>query len=246
MASFMDTLFGTADTAASDAAKRQQGITSAYKTGVSKALSPYSSLASSADQQGLFSNYLAGLTSSNPSQYAVSANDYALSAPDVSASAVQSYLDPSIDYQTKQATGSVEASQAGKGGLFSGAAGKEISSTAQDIAKTGWENAYNKARTAGLDANTAASGNFGQALQAGQFANLLGQQGVENLGTAYSTAMEPLNTSTQSQLDMLNTLFGTQSGLNQQQMQGQFADTGLFSSLLNAGVNLGSKAMAGA
>ena len=47
--------------------------------------------------------------------------------------------------------------------------------------------------------------------------------------------MGPLGTLTQAQLDKLATIFGSESGLGQQQLQSQMADTGNFTKLLSAG-----------
>lgn len=231
MAGFMDWMFGTADTAGSDAQKRQQGITTNYQTGVNTALQPLQNIAGSADQQGLFSQYLSGLQNANPQQFSVSSPT--MSAPDVSASAVSSFLDPSIDYQTAQAAQGIQASAAGQGGLFSGAVGQELATDAQNRAQMGWDNAYNKAHAAGLDTNTATQGNFSNQLAGAGFNSGLASQNLANMGTAYGTAMDPLNAVTQNQLDMQNTLFGANTGMNQQQMQGQYADQGMFDDLLN-------------
>ena len=52
--------------------------------------------------------------------------------------------------------------------------------------------------------------------------------------------MDPINTRAQGMMDMAGTMYGSQSGMNQQQMQGQMADTGYFGDILGAGAKIGS------
>lgn len=230
--------FGTAGSAGQDAANRQRAIMGEYQGAVSGALSPYESLSSVGQAQGAQSALLQALQGSNPMQYSVDPRAYAQSAPDVSAGAVRSFLDPAMDYEMQQAQGAIEESAAGRGGLFSGAAGRELQQARQGLARTGWSNAFDRARTAGLDANAARQGTFGQLLGAGQFNSGLMAQRLGNLGSAYNTTMAPINMLAQNRMDMANTMLGAQTGLNQQQMQGQYADRGVFSDLLGAGAQI--------
>ena len=52
--------------------------------------------------------------------------------------------------------------------------------------------------------------------------------------------MDPINTKAQGTMDMAGTLYGSQSGMSQQQMQGQMADTGYFGDILGAGAKIGA------
>lgn len=49
--------------------------------------------------------------------------------------------------------------------------------------------------------------------------------------------LEPLGTYSQGLIDMAGTQYGAQTGLSQQGMQMQGADTGMFNTLLGAGAN---------
>jgi hypothetical protein len=58
---------------------------------------------------------------------------------------IQKFLDPSMDFQIKQATGAVEGSAANAGGLFSSATGKAVADRSQEIAKQSWKEALQAA-----------------------------------------------------------------------------------------------------
>lgn len=236
-------VLGTADSAISDAMKRQHGIDTEYQQQVQSALTPYQQLANGVDTSQYFRDYLSGLTGSNNQQYAVDASQYQQTAPDVSAATVQGYLDPSINYQMDTAQSGVEASAAGKGGLFSGAAGQDISNARQAIAQQGWSDAFGRARQAGLDANSATGSNFAGLMAANQFNQGLAQQDLTNRGTAFETAMQPTSAISQANLDMANTMYSGKTGLSQQQMQGQLADTGLLANVAGGFANMFSSRM---
>lgn len=235
MASFGDFLFGTSDSAVSDATKRQQGIDTAYEGKVNTALAPYEQLSDLQGATEAQKAYTSGLMDMDTDQYKVQqANlNTGNALGDVS-----SFMDPSLGYQMDQATKQVESSQAGKGGLFSGAAGKSIAGATQEIAEQGYSDAYNRANQALQQSNAAKL----QQQQAGQSAgtyNLgLDTTKIGAAGQAYNTLMEPISTVAQGKMDTAGTIYGSQSGMSQQQMQGQMADTGYFGDILGFGAKL--------
>ena len=235
MASFGDFLFGTSGDAISDATKRQQGIDKTYEDKVTGALQPYDQLSDLQGATEAQKAYTSGLMNMDTDQYKTQAAQ--LDTGNALGS-VDQFMDPSIDYQMEQATKQVESSQAGKGGLFSGAAGKSIALATQKIAEQGYSDAYNRADQALKQSNQARL----QQQQAGQSAgtyNLgLDTTGLEAKGQAYNTFMDPINTRAQGMMDMAGTIYGSQSGMNQQKMQGQMADTGYFGDILNFGAKL--------
>lgn len=238
-----DWLFGSADDASSDAAARQQAATEAYTAGVDTAMKPYAQLTDVNKTKKLQTDYVSGLENLDTDQYR--ANAAQLDTGNVLGD-VSSYLDPSIDAQMKAATRSVESSQAGKGGLFSGAAGNEIASKTQEIAEQGYGDAYSRANQAQQQANAAKLQQQNATQNAGTYNLGLDTTGVNATGTALDTMMSPLGTLTQAQLDKLATVFGAESGLGQQQLQGQLSDTGHFSELLSAAATVaGSQAKKG-
>ena len=52
--------------------------------------------------------------------------------------------------------------------------------------------------------------------------------------------MDPINTRAQGTMDIARTMYGSQSNMSQQQMQGQMADTGYFGNILSAGAKIGA------
>ena len=222
-------LYGASETALSDAANRQAGLNTQYSQDVNAALQPLSEMAGSVDTGGLFSQYLSKLQNYDPTQFSVDASQYTNSAP--TAQQIQANLDPSINYQIQQANNATEASAAGRGGLFSGAAGQELANNARSMAETGWNNARDYTANQNFQNNQA---NFNNQLNASNLNNGLFSQQLQNYGQAYETGMQPLSALMQSNLDKANTLYGTQSGLNQQQMQGQFTQKGYFGDALGA------------
>lgn len=235
MASFGDWLFGTSGDAISDATARQQGIDKTYEDKVTGALQPYEQLSDLQGATEAQKAYTSGLMNMDTDQYKVQQAN--LNTGNALGD-VNSFMDPSLDYQMEQATKQVESSQAGKGGLFSGAAGKSIAGATQKIAEQGWGDAYNRANQALQQSNQAKL----QQQQAGQSAgtyNLgLDTTKIGAAGQAYNTLMEPISTVSQGKMDTAGTIYGSQSGMSQQQMQGQLADTGYFGDLLGFGAKL--------
>ena len=235
MASFTDFMFGTSRDAIGDAADRQKGFDTEYQGSINKALDPYNKLSDVEGAVNAQKAYVGGLQNLDTDQYKVGTAqlDTGNALGDVS-----SFMDPSLNYQMEQATKQVESSQAGKGGLFSGAAGKSIAGATQKIAEQGWGDAYNRANQALQQSNQAKL----QQQQAGQSAgtyNLgLDTTGINAQGQAYNTLMEPISTVAQTQMDTAGTIYGSQSGMNQQKMQGQLADTGYFGDILGFGAKL--------
>ena len=222
-------LFGASETALGDAKSRQDALNAQYSQSVDAALQPLANMAGSANAGGLFSQYLSKLQSYDPTQFSVDASQYTNADP--TNEQIQANLDPSINYQIQQANNATEASAAGRGGLFSGAAGQELANNARSMAETGWNNARDYTANQNFQNNQA---NFQNRLNASNLNSGLFSQQLQNYGQAYETGMQPLSALMQSQLDKANTMYGTQSGLNQQQMQGQFTQKGYLGDVLGA------------
>lgn len=235
MAGFMDTLFGTANTAGSDARERQQGITSTYTGSVQSALQPYQDMAGQVDTTGLFGDYINKLNAMNTDKYKVGAQtlDTSNVLGDVSA-----YLDPSITYQQEAARKGIEASQAGSGGLFSGAAGQEIANKQGQIAATGWSDAYAKAQAQKANENALRIQQQGLNTGVGTYNLGLDTTQIGAQGQALDRALGNVGTISQGNIDLANTIFGADTGLSQQRMQGQYADKGIFGDIVKGGVDI--------
>jgi len=235
-------LFGTADQALPQARARQAGIDQRLTGAMGQALSPYRSMAQGSGLDSIFSNYLRESMGQDPSQYRVNAPNMQYQNP---LESVNQYLDPSMDFQMQQAQRGVEASAAGRGGLFSGAAGNQIAQNTQQIAQQGWGDAFNRAEQQRQAALGVQQQNFQNRMQGGQFNLGLDQTRLGNMGNALQAAYQPTNALAQGQMDLASQLYGTQSGMNQQQMQGQLANRGVFGDVLGAGANIFSAYLAG-
>lgn len=235
MAGFTDWLFGTADTAYSDAAKRQQQYNQQYQGAVTQALQPYQELSNVGQTKDLQQQYVQGLSGLDTDQYKVSAPTYDTSS--VSDTDVQALIDPNVEYQKKSARESLESSAAGKGGLFSSGLGKSVATSDEQLSAQAYNDAYNKALAEKNRQNTIKQQQFGTNTSAGTYNLGLDTTGINAAGQAYQTMMEPLGTYSQGLMDMAGTQYGAQTGLSQQGMQMQGADTGMFNTLLGAGAN---------
>lgn len=235
MASFSDILFGTSGSAVSDAQKKQQGINERYQGAITSAIDPYKQLTNAQQTQDLQQGLVGGLTGLDTDQYKSQAAQ--LQSGDV-LNDVSGYLDPSIEYQQQQAQKGVEASAAGRGGLFSGAVGQEIADKTRSIAEQGWGQAYDRANAAQQTANQTALQQQQAQQSAGQY-NLgmdTSKLGVQE--QAYNTMLEPMGAYSQALMDTAGTMYGSQTGLNQQALQAQAADKGYFSDILGTGAKL--------
>lgn len=235
MAGFTEWMFGTADDAYSDAAARQDEYNRQYQRSVNKALQPYNELTNVDQTKALQQEYVGGLTNLNTDQYKVTAPTYDTSS--VSDTDVQSLIDPNVEYQKKSARESLESSAAGKGGLFSSGLGKSVATSDEQLSAQAYNDAYNKALAEKNRQNQIAQTQFGTNTAAGTYNLGMDTTGINAAGTAYQTMMEPLNTTTQAQIDMAGTQYGANTGLSQQGMQMQGADTGMLNTLLGAGAN---------
>ena len=235
MAGFSDWLWGTSDTAYSDAAKRQQQYNQQYQGAVTQALQPYQELSNVGQTKDLQQQYVQGLSGLNTDQYKVSAPTYDTSS--VSDTDVQALIDPNVEYLKKSARESLESSVAGKGGLFSSGLGKSVATSDEQLSAQAYNDAYNKALAEKNRQNTIKQQQFGTNTSAGTYNLGLDTTGINAAGQAYQTMMEPLGTYSQGLMDMAGTQYGAQTGLSQQGMQMQGADTGMFNTLLGAGAN---------
>lgn len=235
MASFSDILFGTSGSAVSDAQKKQQGINEQYQGAITSAIDPYKQLTNAQQTQDLQQGLVGGLTGLNTDQYKSQAAQ--LQSGDVLGN-VQGYLDPSMEYQQQQAKKGVESSAAGRGGLFSGAVGQEIADKTRSIAEQGWGQAYDRANAAQQTANQTALQQQQAQQSAGQYNLGMDTSKLGAQEQAYNTMLEPMGAYSQALMDTAGTMYGSQTGLNQQALQAQAADKGYFSDILGTAAKI--------
>lgn len=235
MASFSDILFGSSGSAVSDAQKKQQGINEQYQGAITSAIDPYKQLTNAQQTQELQQGLVGGLTGLNTDQYKTQAAQ--LQSGGV-LNDVSGYLDPSIEYQQQQAQKGVESSAAGRGGLFSGAVGQEIADKTRSIAEQGWGQAYDRANAAQQTANQTALQQQQAQQSAGQYNLGMDTSKLGAQEQAYNTMLEPMGAYSQALMDTAGTMYGSQTGINQQALQAQAADKGYFSDILGTGAKL--------
>lgn len=241
---FSKFLFGTAGDAYSDAANRQNQYNTQYQTAVGNALSPYQQLTDVNQTRGLQQQFVNGLSNLNTDQYKVNAPQYNTSS--VTDSDVQSLIDPNVAYQKQSAQKALESTSAGKGGLFSSGLGKSVATSDEQLSAQAYSNAYDKALAEKNRQNTIAQQQFGTNTNAGTYNLGMDTTGINAVGNAYQTMMEPMGVYSQGMMDLAGTQYGAQTGLSQQGMQNQAADTGYFGDLLNLGVTGAKSALLGA
>lgn len=123
---------------------------------------------------------------------------------------IQSFMDPSMEFQIREATRAVEGSAANAGKLFSSSTGKGIADRSQEIARQSWKEALQAAlqdRAYGASEHQRAIDNA-RAVQA-QKANIWGQQAglqgqLANMGFGATQALA--NTGTQALSDAYRTM----------------------------------------
>lgn len=154
--------------------------------------------------------YTSAASSANPEQYKIDQSMGAQTFTDASTKA-QSYLDPSIAYQQESARKNIEESAAGQGGLYSGAAAREIAADTAKIAEQGYQQAFENAASEETRKNAAATQGQSNAQSAGNYNVGLTQTDIANKKDVYGTEREVMDTWSSGQSDLNKTLYGGQT-----------------------------------
>lgn len=205
--------------------RQMAAATDEYTGAQNQVLDAYGNLYTPEGVASAKTGYTSALTSADPTQYSVNASDYQSTYSDP-LSSWKRYLDPSIAYQQESARKNVEESAAGQGGLYSGSAANEISRNVADIASTGYNDAYNKARQAGQDVNTISGENFSRNVNAGNYNSALAQTNISNLGTAYGAERDLMDTQMSGISDLNKTRYDAATGMAQTNLSGALGQTG--------------------
>lgn len=122
---------------------------------------------------------------------------------------IQQWLDPNVDYRIQRAANAIENSAAGRNQLLSGATQKRLQDRSQQIAQEAWDSA----RTAGLNAFTANESAKQAEASSGQNAinNILSMYN-SNLGAKTGLESQGLQMR-QNQADQLMNYYGTRANL---------------------------------
>ena len=192
--------------------------TGAYTDSQGKVLQNYDDLWSQEGVAGAKTAYTDAATAANPEQWQVAQGAGAQTYTDANDMA-RSYLDPSIAYQQEAARKNVEESAAGQGGLYSGAAAREIAADTAKIAETGWQQAFQNAASEQTRANTAATTTQQNAISAGNYNSALTQTNLGNMKDVYGTEREVMDLWSSGQSDLNKTNLSTQQQIANAKLQ---------------------------
>ena len=196
-----------------------------YTEGQGKILQGYDGLWSQEGVSAAKDNYTDALNNANPGQYKVDRGAGAQTYTDAKDMA-QSYLDPSIAYQQESARKNVEESAAGQGGLYSGAAAREIAQETADIGAKGWQQAFQNAASEQTRANDAVTHTQQNAITAGNYNNGLDQDGINLKKDAYGVEREVMDLWGQGQSDLNRTQYDSAKDLAKMRLQQRLGDSG--------------------
>lgn len=219
-----------------------KGATQNYAANQENLLGNYSSLWNLGDIQQAQQKYQDALNNTKASDYSVDASVGQQSAVDP-LSTWKQYLDPSIAYQQEAARKNVEESAAGQGGLYSGAAAREIAANTADIASTGATNAMNMARQNALDNNAVAQTNLNNQINAGNYNVGLQDTDINRLFSAYGIGKDAMDTDIAGRSELNKTKLDSTLNAANLQLQsklGTSQDEDLWGSILGA-ADAGSK-----
>lgn len=192
--------------------------TGEYTDAQGKVLQNYDDLWSQEGVSEAKTAYTDAASSANPEQWQVAQGAGAQTYTDAKDMA-QSYLDPSIAYQQEAARKNVEESAAGQGGLYSGAAAREIAADTAKIAETGWQTAFQNAASEQTRANTVATQGQTNAMNAGQYNSDLTQTNLGNMKDVYGTEREVMDLWSGGQSDLNKTQLSTQQQIANAKLQ---------------------------
>lgn len=204
---------------------QMQGAMDQYQKSQGEVLSGYDDLWDLGEVKSAKTAYTSAASSANPEQWQVDQNAGAQTYTDAKDMA-QSYLDPSIKFQQEAARKNVEESAAGQGGLYSGAAAREIAADVADIASTGWQQAFQNAASEQTRANTAATQGLQNKMSAGNYNSNLTQTDIANKKDVYGTEREVMDTWASGQSDLNKTLYGGQTAAAQTALQAGLGESG--------------------
>jgi len=217
-------------TAVSRAALREydQGMGSAmnaYQGAQGKVLGQYDDLWDIGTVKGAKGAYTGAASSADPMQWQVDQGAGAQVYTDAKDMA-RDYLDPSIAYQQEAARKNVEESAAGQGGLYSGAAAREIAADTAKIAEQGYQQAFQNAASEQNRRNAATTQTQANAMGAGNYNMGLSQTNLGNLEDVYDTEREVMDMWSSGQSDLNRTALTAQQQAANARLQGRLGTAG--------------------
>lgn len=209
-----------------------------YVEGVDSVKSGYNELGSFTDTKEAQGAYQGALGDLDPTKYNVGAPKFdTTNTLDVT----QQFLDPSKDLAIKEAGEQIQASAAGRGGLFSGATGKALANSAADIASKYWGEAFDRAQGELNRGNAITGKQFDADMTAGKYNLGLDEKNIDLKKASYDDYLGNFDTTNQLELDKLSTIFGVDTETAKamlEAMMGEGTDDGTITKLLDSAESL--------
>jgi hypothetical protein len=212
------------------------GAMDQYQASQQGVLNPYSQLYTTEGVKSAQDAFTGAARSANPMQYGIS-QSMGQQTYTPALDSWKEYLDPSIAYQQEAARKNVEESAAGQGGLYSGAAAREIAGDVANIGQQGFQQALQNAQNEQSRANQVSTQNLSNAMSAGNYNVGLGQTNIGNLGSVYGTQRDVMDTFSSGMSDLNRARYGGQTSAANAALQAQLAGSSggdMWGDILNA------------
>lgn len=208
------------------------GATNRYGAGVDGVKQGYNALGGLTNTLESQKAYQGALGDLDPTKYNVGAPTYdTTNTLDV----VNQYLDPSMNLAIKEAGDQIQASAAGRGGLYSGATGNALAQSASDIASKYWGQSFDRAQGELNRGNAITGQQFTSDMAAGKYNLGLDEANIDLKKRSYDDYKGNFDTANQLELDKLATIFGVDTQTAQAMLEagmGEGTDGGFLNNLL--------------
>jgi hypothetical protein len=208
------------------------GATTRYGAGVDGVKQGYNALGgltNTLESQGAYQGALGAL---DPTKYNVNAPTYDTTK---TLDVVNQYLDPSMNLAIKEAGDQIQASAAGRGGLYSGSTGDKLTKSAADTVSKYWGDAFDRAQGELNRGNAITGQQFGADMTTGKYNLGLDEANIGLKKASYDDYMGNFDTANQLELDKIATIFGVDTQTANAILQagmGEGTDDGFMNQLL--------------
>ena len=206
--------------------------TGRYGTGVDGVKQGYNELGGLTNTLESQKAYQGALGNLDPTKYNVNAPKFDTTN---TLGVVNDYLDPSMNLAIKEAGDQIQASAAGRGGLYSGATGTALSQSAADTASKYWGQAFDRAQGELNRGNAITGQQFDADMTAGKYNLGLDEANIGLKKRSYDDYMGNFDTANQLELDKIATIFGVDTKTANAILQagmGEGTDDGFVNQLL--------------
>lgn len=211
--------------AVADYQRQMKSAMDTYTGSQGKVLQNYDDLWDINEVKGAKTAFTGAASSANPEQWSIDQNSGAQTYTNAKDRA-REFLDPSIAFQQEAARKNIEESAAGQGGLYSGAAAREIAADTAKIAEQGWQKALETAASEETRQNATTTQTQANAMAAGNYNKELQNQNITNLGKVYDVEKGVMDDWASGQSDINKTIYGGETSAAQIAMQAALGESG--------------------